>query len=164
MTLEELKQEIEQRTGVQASLLKGETVEENIAYAKAVLAFRKEHEAQRPKTAGEQFAAWYKATQGIEDTDEAGAALADIEERARVEAGGYPMLQDGGVNVHVGDCRSAREQFADWIGQQTAFDPFKEADGWYFMDSLYVRSAKLTTKECKEIGYKWNPTVHPEAK
>ena len=131
MTLEELKQEIEQRTGVQASLLKGETVEENIAYAKAVLAFRKEHEAQRPKTAGEQFAAWYKATQGIEDTDEAGAALAEIEEQARLDAGGYPILQDGGsVNVNTGDGRTAREQFADWLGQKTAFDPFKEADGW----------------------------------
>ena len=49
-------------------------------------------------------------------------------------------------------------------GTEHCWIMFKEADGWYFMDSLYVRSAKLTTKECKEIGYKWNPTVHPEAK
>lgn len=49
-------------------------------------------------------------------------------------------------------------------GTEHCWIMFKEADGWYFMDSLYVRSAKLTTKQCKEIGYKWNPTIHPEAK
>ena len=131
MTLEELKQEIEQRTGVQASLLKGETAEENIAYAKAVLAFRKEHEAKRPKTAGEQFAEWYNAQQGIEPQDEAGAALAQIEEQARLDAGGYPMLKDGGsANVNIGDGRTPAQQFADWAGQQLAFNPFKDGDGW----------------------------------
>lgn len=146
MTLEELKQEIAQRTGVQASLLKGETAEENIAQAKAFLAYKREHEAQRPKTAAEQFADWFggqmeerdrqqAATFGLNYTppekDAAGAALAEIEERARVEAGGYPSLQDGGsVNVNVGDTRSAREQFADWISDKTAFNPFKQADGW----------------------------------
>lgn len=146
MNTEELKQEIAQRTGIPAVLLTGETAEENIAQAKALLAYKREHEAQRPKTAAEQFSDWIggqleerdrqtAAAFGLQYTppqkDEAGAALADIEERARVEAGGYPMLQDGGsVNVNLGDGRSAREQFADWLGQRTAFDPFKEADGW----------------------------------
>lgn len=49
-------------------------------------------------------------------------------------------------------------------GTEHCWIMFKDTDGWYFMDSLYVRSAKLTTKQCKEIGYKWNPTIHPEAK
>lgn len=49
-------------------------------------------------------------------------------------------------------------------GTEHCWIMFKDTDGWYFMDSLYVRSAKLTTKRCKEIGYKWNPNVHPEAK
>ena len=49
-------------------------------------------------------------------------------------------------------------------GTEHCWIMFKEADGWYFMDSLYVRSSKLTTKQCKDIGYKWNPHVHPEAK
>ncbi|MBR3778974.1 MAG: SH3 domain-containing protein [Clostridia bacterium] len=48
-------------------------------------------------------------------------------------------------------------------GTEHCWIMFKEADGWYFMDSLYVRSSKLTTKQCKDIGYKWNPHVHPEA-
>ena len=49
-------------------------------------------------------------------------------------------------------------------GTEHCWIMFKDTDGWYFMDSLYVRSAKLTTKQCKDKGYKWNPDVHPEAK
>lgn len=49
-------------------------------------------------------------------------------------------------------------------GTEHCWIMFQDTDGWYFMDSLYVRSAKLTTAECVEIGYKWNPDVHPEAK
>lgn len=146
MTTEELKQEIAQRTGVPAVLLTGETAEENIAQAKALLAYKREHEAQRPKTAQEQFSDWLgaqveerdrqtAAAFGLQYTppvkDAAGAALAEIEEQARLDAGGYPSLQDGGsVNVNLGDGRSTREQFADWLADRTAFDPFKEADGW----------------------------------
>lgn len=145
MTLEELKQEIAQRTGVPAVLLTGETAEENIAQAKAFLAYKREHEAQRPKTAAEQFADWFggqmeerdrqqAATFGLNYTppekDAAGAALAEIEERARVEAGGYPRINDSGEVTGLPDPRSAREQFADWISDKTAFNPFKQADGW----------------------------------
>ncbi len=146
MTTEELKQEIAQRTGIPAALLTGETAEENIAQAKAILAYKREHEAQRPKTAQEQFSDWLgdqleardrqtAATFGLNYTppakDAAGAALAEIEEQARLDAGGYPSVHDGGsVNVNLGDTRSAKEQFADWLADRTAFDPFKEADGW----------------------------------
>ena len=49
-------------------------------------------------------------------------------------------------------------------GTEHCWIMFKDTDGWYFMDSLYVRSSKLTTKQCKDIGYKWNPHVHAEAK
>lgn len=48
MTIEELKQTIEQRTGVPASFLTGETAEENIAQAKALLAYKREAQQQRP--------------------------------------------------------------------------------------------------------------------
>ena len=147
MTIEELKQTIEQRTGVPASLLTGETAEENIAQAKAMLAYKREYEQQRPKTAAEQFSDWLggqleeknrqtAAAFGLHyeapETDPAGAALADIAEAVRVEGGGYPMVKDGGQvdTSNMPDPRPAREQFADWLGQQTAFDPFKDADGW----------------------------------
>lgn len=146
MTLEELKQEIAQRTGVPAVLLTGETTEENIAQAKAILAYKREHEAQRPKTAQEQFSDWLGGKLEERDRqtaamfginyippakDEAGTALTQIEEQTRLDAGGYPSLRDGGsVNVNLGETRSAKEQFADWLADQTALDPFEEADGW----------------------------------
>lgn len=131
MILEELKQTIEKQTGIPATLLNGETAEENIAQAKALLAYKREADAQRPRSAAEQFSDWMNAQQGIEKQDTAGEALARIEEQARVDAGGYPILRDGGsVNVNTGDGRSAREQFSEWIGQKTAFNPFKDKDGW----------------------------------
>ena len=147
MTIEELKQTIEQRTGVPASLLTGETAEENIAQAEAMLAYKREYEQQRPKTTAEQFSDWIggqleerdrqtAAAFGLHyeapEADPAGAALADIAEAVRVEGGGYPMTRDGGEvdTSNMPDPRPAREQFADWLGQQMAFDPFKDADGW----------------------------------
>ena len=145
MTIEELKQQIEQRAGVPASLLTGETAEEVVARAKAVLAYKREHEAQRPKTAQEQFADWIGAQLEDKDrrtaellgrhyeappADPAGAALAEVAEAYRVEAGGYPMTKDSGEVTNMPDPRPAREQFAEWFGQKTAFDPFKDADGW----------------------------------
>lgn len=140
MTIEELKQTIEQRTGVPASLLTGETAEENVAQAKAMLAYKREYAQQRPKTAAEQFSDWLggqleeksrqtAAAFGLHyeapETDPAGAALADIAEAVRVDGGGYPMIRDGGEVTGLPDARPAREQFADWLKQQTAFDPFK---------------------------------------
>lgn len=145
MNVEELKQELAQRTGVPAVLLTGETAEENIAQAKAFLAYKKEYEAQRPKTAAEQFSDWLggqleekdrqtAATYGLQytpaQTDEAGAALAEIEEAARVEAGGFPKVADGGEVTGLPDARPAREQFAEWLGQKTAFNPFNDGNGW----------------------------------
>ena len=145
MTTEEVKQLIEQRTGVPASLLTGETVEENIAAAKALLAYKREHDKGRTKSTREQFADWLGAQQEDKDrrtaellgrhyeappADPAGAALAEVAEAYRVEAGGYPMTKDGGEGTNMPDPRPAREQFAEWFGQKTAFDPFKDADGW----------------------------------
>lgn len=70
----------------------------------------------------------------------------------------YLLMQKAGYEV----------SFVRGLGWQNGTEHcwimFKETDGWYFMDSLYVRSAKLTAKQCKEIGYKWNPDIHPEAK
>lgn len=134
MNLDEVKQAIEKQTGVPANLLNGETIEENIAQAKALLAYKREADEQRPKSTREQFEQWLNAQQGVEDQDTAGQALAQIEERARVEAGDYPIIRDGGsanINgVTLGDGRTAKEHFADWLGQKAAYDPFKRPDGW----------------------------------
>ncbi len=131
MTIDELKQTIEQRTGVPASFLTGETAEENIAQAKALLAYKRESQTQtQPKSNAQKFAEWLGAQAGAEPQDEASAALADVEEAARAEAGGYPLMNDGGEVTGLPDARPAREQFSDWWGQQTAFNPFKDTNGW----------------------------------
>lgn len=33
--------------------------------------------------------------------------------------------------------------------------------GWYFIDSVYVRSAKLTQADLLRIGYKWDESQYP---
>ena len=143
MDLEQIKQEIADRTGLTTDLLKGETVEENIAQAKALLAYKREYEAKRPKSTAEQFTEWAGANfeSGAERTarilglsyeqpqDAATAALDEIAERARVEAGGYPMTKDGGEVTGLPDPRPARDQFAEWIGQHFAFDPRNNGGG-----------------------------------
>jgi len=143
MTIDELKKQIVQRAGIPANLLAGETAEEVITRAKAVLTYKRQHEDERSKTTEELFADWigaqleesnigqdYKAQQKYPSF----AALADIAESVRVEAGGYPQVADSGdpyINGIQGpDGRSTAEQFADWFKQGTAFDPFKDADGW----------------------------------
>lgn len=79
MNLEELKQEIEEYTGIEASSLTGETVEENIAQAKALLAYRRE-KTNSDKSPREQFAAWMQGT-----PDLASMALNEIETRTKIE-------------------------------------------------------------------------------
>ena len=114
MNLEELRQEIERRTGVPATLLTGETAEENIAQAKALLAFRMGRETQKPKSTAEQFAEWMQSQENVPDQTEA---------PPDPDAGNYPVLKDGGcVNVDLGDPRTTAAQFAEWAGAQLAFN------------------------------------------
>ena len=129
MTLEDFKQIVSDRTGIPANLLNGETAEETIAHAKALMAYKKNAEATRQKTPREQFAEWLQAQEGgqPEEVD----PIAQIEEDLRIASGGYPIVRDGGsANVNLGDGRSPQEQFSEWIGKQFAFDQFKSSDGW----------------------------------
>lgn len=122
MTIEELKKAIEERAGVPASFLTGETLEENIAQAKALLAFKKErgNDPQQQRSAKDQFADWLDAQLGIEPQDAiaiASAALAEIEEATRNEALGYPIIKDAGQipGEKQPDFRSTHEQFTEWF-------------------------------------------------
>ena len=62
MSIEDVKKDIERRTGVPANLLTGETEEELVAQSKALLAYKKSAApAQIPapkRTTREQFAEW----------------------------------------------------------------------------------------------------------
>ena len=127
MSIEELKKTIEQRTGVPAAFLTGETAEENIAQAKALLAYSRERAQKQPQSTAEQFATWAGNQLGMDPQDEAGEALAAIEAQERAAARLYPSTADGGEQ-HTGalpDSRPAREQFAEWAGAKLAYDPFK---------------------------------------
>lgn len=124
------KQEISEATGIPAELLTGDTAEENIARAKALLAYRSEAEATRRKEPREQFAEWMNA-QGIgEEAPDRSAALDVIAEQARVEAGGYPKIQDAGEVANMPDPRTAKEQFTEWIADRMSWNPRKRAGGW----------------------------------
>lgn len=124
------KQEISKVTGIPAELLTGDTIEENIARAKALLAYRSEAEATRPKDPREQFAEWMNV-QGIgEAVPDRSAALDAIAEQARVEAGGYPITHDAGEVMNMPDPRTAKEQFTTWAADRMGWDPRKQAGGW----------------------------------
>lgn len=124
MTLEEVKQEISLKTGVPASLLTGETVEEDIALAKALLAYKREHEAQEPKSTAQQFAEWTSAQFGEEPpADETTAALYEIEQAAK--GPNYPTVTDGGEVEHAGSQGTTKEQFEQWFYERSALDPRK---------------------------------------
>ncbi len=135
MSIDELKAEISARTGVPVSLLSGETAEEAIAQARTLLDFKKDSGTAPPKTTKEQFGEWFRSRTGEADPlDVAGNALSEIEEVARVSAGGYPRVQDGGgpyINgVQLPDGRSPADQLRDWLNDRMAFDPRKSPDGW----------------------------------
>lgn len=128
MNNDELKKEIERKTGVPAILLTGETAKENIEQAKVLLTYRIKNQSLTQKTNREQFSDWWNDVQGIEVKDEAVEALDKIE----AAAAAYPKAQDGGEvdPNHLPDPRPTREQFSDWIGPKMDLDPFKDSDGW----------------------------------
>ena len=124
MTNEELKRVIRERTGLPMSLLNGKTAEENIAQARTLLEYKRDH--SRAKSTAEKFGEWFNSETGETPQDGALNALAEIEEALRVADGGYPITQDGGdADVsNLPDPRSTGEQFAEWFGERTTFNPF----------------------------------------
>ena len=138
MNIDELKQTIEERAGIPASLLQAETPEEAIAQAKALLAYKREH---TQKTTAEKFgdfaAAQLDARNGrlseafglnysYHHTDPAQAALADIEANIK----GSTVIDAGEISSDMlPDPRPASEQFEEWLKKEMAFDP-RKAGNW----------------------------------
>lgn len=116
MTIEEIKNEISTYTGIPVELLTGETAEENIARAKDLLAYKQAEQPETEKaqtgTPKEQFTAWISSMMGIEMPCAEPAP----------ENPAYPQVRDAG-EVDLGDIRTAREKFAEWIQDKMAFDP-----------------------------------------
>lgn len=130
MTTEELKQTIERQTGIPAALIAADTAEAAIAQARSLLAYKREQDQQRPKKTREQFAKWSRDQYGMEEPDTASTALDAIEEEARLAAGGYPRVRDGGqVSIDgMPDPRPTAAQFEEWFRKETAFDPKRSYD------------------------------------
>lgn len=148
MTNDEMKYRISQLTGIPADCLNGTTAEENITKARAMLEFKKEYHENRIRTPREQFAdafaEWYKGnhidinadskTIGGSKAEAMGAIEAVLEALTDLSTAGsgaspYPNLVDSG-EVQVSHRGTTREQFAEWIAPQLAFNPFKDDDGW----------------------------------
>lgn len=131
MTADEVKQEIAKRTGIPASLLTGETPEEDFVRAKALLALKRDNQPTTPKSTNQQFAEWFKAQLGEEQEEDSNMqALKAYEEELRIANGGYPYLQDNGEVPDV-DMRDAKQDFAEHFYQHpgTGFNP-KKKNGW----------------------------------
>ena len=130
MTAEEFKLHISEKTGIPIHLLKGETPEEDLIHAQALLAYKKEAEKNRPKTPREQFAEWLNQQDGATDPETDNPLMA-LKEKLRIANGGYPIVRDGGTPEHTPAAqREPREEFAEWFASKTAFNPFRDSNGW----------------------------------
>ena len=111
MSIDELKQNIEQRTGVPAAIIQGETSEEVIAHAKALLAFKLQEDAKAGRTESrptkELFAMWIN---GEEEKLDPNIALANIEKE-----NSYPNLKDSGELPAGVQKESTQQLFAQWF-------------------------------------------------
>lgn len=129
--LNELKEIINEKTGVPIQALTGNDERQIIDCARWILNEREKNLSETSyKSTRDQFADWMNSKNGESSENPHLAELSKIEEHLRVEAGGYPITEDSGdpyVNGRsMSDPRSAREQFAEWFQNKTAFDPFKE--------------------------------------
>lgn len=119
----EVKTMLSERLGLPISFFDGESPEEDIATAKALCAYRREHEQKKTKTPQEQFGEYMDAQMGIERPDESQQIISDIEKNLMI----YPKIKDAGETM-IGDTRSACEQFEEWFNQKAAIDPRKVND------------------------------------
>lgn len=76
---------------------------------------------------------------------------------AHIAAYTYLLMKEAGYQVDFVRGLNGKGAMHCWI-------MFKDTDGWYFMDTTAARSSKLTTQQLTDLGYRWNPTVHPTAK
>lgn len=131
MTIEEVKQTISEQTGIPVNLLTGETIEDNIARAKALILYRQEKaQEQQPLGIRQQFA---KCVNDAFGTDQGEAAASELQALTDLESSllGVPKVQDGGSLTadQEPDQRTTAEKFADWVGKQLEYNPFNEG-GW----------------------------------
>ena len=103
MTIDEIKQTIEKETGLPSGLLTGETLEENIAQAKALLLYKGQKAPDTSqKTTAQQFAEW---AGGVMDPGDALGNLAGSDNP--------PSGSETGAGDDQGK-KSTAQLFAEW--------------------------------------------------
>lgn len=109
----ELKKVAAEKTGVPANLIKGETTEEIAASAIALAAYKRDSYEAKPTR--EKFADWLN-----------GDVPAEVAPDPIPTPPAYPNVPDGGTpqNIDYGP-RDPRDAFAEWFGDVSAFNPFK---------------------------------------
>lgn len=112
MTLDEMRQEISRRTGVPAEILTGETAEEQIAQAKAMLAYKKESGGAVKKTEAEQFREWFNTVTGNGSASSEDPFIG-LEQELKQP---YPTIQDASASDPLPKAEdSVAESFANWL-------------------------------------------------
>lgn len=125
MTTAELKRQIEQQTGLPSSLLTAETAGDLLAQARDLLEYKA---ARFQQSTPGKFAEWLAANlepaAEPQETEDALQALHRIAAALQPQSE-YPALLDKGeLDVTKWpDPAPARDQFAEYFHQATAFDP-----------------------------------------
>lgn len=108
MTIEDLKKKIEEKTGVPAILLNGESLDENITQAKALISYKRKEERKKNENTRDQFALWCDP-----ESDPDLQAINAIETEMQKETIINDDQSGSGEKKHQ---ENAKEAFVSWLG------------------------------------------------
>lgn len=131
ISLDDFKKEIQTRTGVPVNLLTGETGEEIIAQAKALLAYKREV-TEEHRTPAQQFADWFRSNTHLSESHYYPVNPPAPEPQEGV-ASGYPSLPNPGepAGILPEYYGTTAQQFSQWLCNMGIgeFNPFTDSDG-----------------------------------
>lgn len=127
LTSEQIREIVSKETGIPADILTGETQEEIIAQARAILNLKQSQadaqgqEAQaaqqptQPKTTAQQFAEWAAAALGEQTVEDNGLARTlDLMGDEAEKAQGYTPIPNPGEPLASFTPPSTADQFSEW--------------------------------------------------
>lgn len=127
MNTEELKQTINNKTGIPINLLTGSTEKEIIEQAKSLLEYRAttEQKQQTKGSTSEQFARWLSGSDEGQEEQIKNKVAEDI--RSIIDdVWGYPSLSDKETQIKESDIQGAttQEKFENWFKAKTSYNPY----------------------------------------
>lgn len=117
MDINELKQEIEQKTGIPANLLTKETESEIFDQARGLVEYWRGQQLRQPISTREQFKQWFELQNGEETPDRFETLNKTIDNMSSDAPGTCPAVRDGGEIDHsnMPDGRGTHEIFKEWF-------------------------------------------------